>query len=167
MSSSDSAIEGDDASKSCLEDVRVTVDSIRDIAGQQRSPPDYQVGEDLRIVYTVYNYSCNTDVAAAIAMTGPNNQPVNDAKARCFSDCAVPFGGKAEGEVAWIIPTLPALSDQPITATVTVVSPNDFADVNEANNTAASTDRFNVVHPGDILLDLGKRRATKSAHVAS
>jgi len=156
-----SAFDGDDAPESCLEDVRVTVDEVRDITGQQRSPPDYRVGENLRIVYTVYNYSCDTDVAAAIAMTGPNDRPISDAKAPCFSNCTVPFGGKAEGEIAWTIPTLPAFSDQPITATVTVLSPNDFADVHEANNSAASTDRINVVHPDDILLDLGEEKGNK------
>lgn len=156
-----SAFDGDGAPESCLEDVRVTVDEVRDITGQQRSPPDYRVGENLSVVYTVYNYSCDTDVAAAIAMTGPNDRPISDAKALCFSNCTVPFGGKAEGEIAWIIPTLPALSDQPITATVTVLSPSDFADVNEANNSAESTDRINVVHPDDILLDLGEEKGNK------
>ena len=156
-----SAFEGDDAPKTCLEDVGINVDSVRHIGEPQRASSDYQVGENLRVVYTVYNYSCGTDVAAAIAMTGPNDQPVNDAKARCFSDCTVPFGGKAEGEVAWIIPALPALSDQPITATVTVVSPEDFTDTNEANNSAESTDRINIVHPDDIRLDLGEENGNK------
>ena len=31
-----SAFEGDDAPESCIEDVRVTVDAVRDIGGQQR-----------------------------------------------------------------------------------------------------------------------------------
>ena len=156
-----SAFEGDDAPENCLEDVRVTVDAVRDIDGQQRSPPDYQVGENLRAVYTVYNYSCDTDVAAAIAMTGPEDHAISDAAALCFSNCTVPFGGRVEGEVAWTIPTLPALSDQPISASVTIVSPNDFADANEANNSAASTDRMNIVHPGDILLDIGEETGNK------
>jgi len=156
-----SAFEGDDAPESCLEDVRVTVDAIRDSVGQQRSPPDYQVGEKLRVVYTIYNYSCETDVAAAIAMTGPEDHAISDTAAICFTNCTVPFGGMVEGEVAWIIPTLQALSDQPITATVTVVSPNDFEDDNEANNSAESTDRMNIVHPDDIWLDLGDENGNK------
>ena len=156
-----SAFEGDDAPKSCLEDVRVTVDEIRDKSGLPRSPPNYQVGENLRAVYTVDNYSCDTDVAAAITMTGPGDQAITDPATLCFSNCAVPFGGRVEGEVAWIIPTLSALSDQPITATVAVASPNDFTDINEANNSAESTDRVNIVHPGDILLDLGEETGNK------
>ncbi|MDE2788756.1 MAG: hypothetical protein OXL37_19160 [Chloroflexota bacterium] len=156
-----SAFEGDDAPENCLEDVRVTVDGIRDKSGLTRSSPDYQVGEDLRVVYTVYNYSCDTDVAAAVTMTGPEGQAIHGAAALCFSDCTVPFGGKAEGEIVWVIPTLPALSDQPISASVTVVSPSDFADIDEANNSAESTDRMNIVHPEDVDLLLGEQNDNK------
>ena len=158
-----SAFEDDDAPESCLEDVRVTVDEIRDKSSLPRSPPNYQVGENLRIVYTVYNYSCDTDVVAAIAMTGPNDQPISDASALCFSNCVVPYGGKTEGEVLWTIPTLPALSDQPIESSVTVASPSGYVEVDETNNSNASTDLINIVHSDDVVVRVEEHTVNKAS----
>ncbi len=149
-----SAYDGSDDPDSCVEDVRVGIAGIRDIAGELQSPPDYQVGEDLRIVYQIYNFSCQTDVTLRLEMTGPNDRAIDEVAAICFSDCVVPYGGKAEGEIAWTIPTLPALSDQSVSAAATVVSPTDFVDVDESNNSNPSTDRINIVHPDDLVLDL-------------
>ena len=143
----------------CAEDVQVKVGQIRDLSGQLRSPPDYQVGESLKIAYTVYNYSCATDVTLALTMTGPNDKPISDASAPCFPNCAVPFVGRADGEVAWLIPTLPALSDGTVTAVVS--SPDSFTDVNTGNDTAASTDKVNIVDPADVVLYLGSRDSGK------
>ena len=159
-----SAFEGDDAPESCLEDVRVKVTGVSglsDVNGEKRSPPDYQVGEQLRATYSVYNFSCQTDITPALTMSGPQDHAISDAAALCFSDCIVPFGGKADGEIVWTIPTLPALSDQPISASVTVVRPSDFVDADETNNSAESTDRINIVHPADIVLGLGDQRGNK------
>ena len=110
-SSSGPAFDDIEEADGCVEDVRVKVTDIRDLAGQKRSPPNYYVGENLRVAYRVYNFSCQTDITLALTMNGPEDQAVNDASALCFSHCVVPFGAKAEGEIAWIIPTLPALSD--------------------------------------------------------
>ncbi len=156
-----SAFDDIEEADGCVEDVRVKVTDIRDLAGQKRSPPNYYVGENLRVAYRVYNFSCQTDITLALTMNGPEDQAVNDASALCFSHCVVPFGAKAEGEIAWIIPTLPALSDGTIGAAITIVSPSDFVDVNEANNTDASTDRINVVHPDEIVLHLGEQKDDK------
>ena len=159
-----SAFEGDDAPENCREDVRVKVtgvSGVNDFNGEKRSPPDYQVGEQLRATYSVYNFSCQTDITPALTMSGPQDHAISDAAALCFSDCVIPFGGKADGEIVWTIPTLPALSDQPISASVTVVSPSDFVDADEANNSAQSTDRINVVHPADVVLRLGDQRGNK------
>ena len=115
----------------------------------------------MRVAYRVYNFSCQTDITLALTMNGPEDQAVNDASALCFSHCVVPFGAKAEGEIAWIIPTLPALSDGTIGVATTIVSPSDFVDVNEANNAEASTDRINIVHPDEIVLHLGEQKDDK------
>ena len=156
-----SAFDGIEEADGCVEDVRVKVTDIRDLAGQKRSPPNYYVGENLRVAYRVYNFSCQTDITLALTMNGPEDQAVNDASALCFSHCVVPFGAKAEGEIAWIIPTLPALSDGTIGVATTIVSPSDFVDVNEANNAEASTDRINIVHPDEIVLHLGEQKDDK------
>ena len=160
-----SAFDGAHDVDGCVEDFGVKVTDIRDLSGQDRSPPNFYVGEQLRAAYSVYNFSCQTDLTLILSMNGPGDHPISDAGALCFSDCAVPFGGKAEGEVAWTIPTLPALSDQTITAGVTIVSPADFVDVNEANNSNASTDRINIVHSDDVLLRLGEQAGNKVSTV--
>ena len=156
-----SAFDGTEDVDDCVEDVRVKVADIRDFSNQKRSPPNYYVGESLRAAYRVYNFSCQTDITLVVTMNGPEDQAVNDASALCFSHCVVPFGAKAEGEIAWIIPTLPALSDGTIGVATTIVSPSDFVDVNEANNVEASTDRINIVHPDEIVLHLGEQKDDK------
>ena len=156
-----SAFDGAAGVDECVEDVRVNVSNIRGLSGQARSPPDYQVGEQLKASYRVYNFSCDTDVTLSLAMTGPEGHLISDAAALCFANCVVPFGGKAEDEIAWTIPTLPALGDQPIEAKATIVIPSDFVDANEANNSNSSTDRINIVHPNDVVLRLGEQTDNK------
>ena len=156
-----SAYDGTDDPDTCVEDVRVGIAGIRDLAGVLRSPPDYQVGEDLRIAYQIYNFSCQTDVTLAVTMSGPEDHAISDSSALCFANCVVPFGGQAEGEIAWTIPTLSALSDQPIEAEVTIVTPSDFLDVDDTNNSNASTDRMNIVHPEDLVVLLGEQNDAK------
>ncbi len=156
-----SAFDGARAVNSCHEDIRVKVTDIRDLSDQKRSPPNYYVGETLKAAYRIYNFSCQTDVTLAITMSGPQDNVISDAEALCFANCVVPFGGKVEDEVAWTIPTLPALSDQPVNAQVSRVSPADFADANKANNSAESTDRINIVHPDDVVLRLGEQNDNK------
>ena len=156
-----SAFDGTEDVDGCVEDIRVKVTGIWDLSDQKRAPPNYYVGEKLRTTYTVYNFSCQTDVTLVLTMNGPQGQPISDTKALCFSNCVVPFGGQAEGEIAWIIPTLPALGDQTIDAAITISNPNDFADVNEANNSNSSTDRINILHPDDVVLHLGEQNDYK------
>ena len=154
-----SALEGDDAPESCVEDVRASVNEVRDITGQQRSPPDYQVGEYLRLSYIIYNYSCAADVQVSIAMTHDgDDEDIDGGGALCFSACRIPYGGKAEGEVAWTIPTSPA-SDRPVSAALTVEGPDGFTDVNPANDTSDAP--MNIVHPNDVVLRLGEERGNK------
>ena len=156
-----SAFDGTEDVDGCVEDIRVKVNDTRDLSNQERAPPNYYVGENLRTTYRVYNFSCQTDITLALTMNGPEGQTISDTAALCFSNCVVPFGGQAEGEIAWIIPTLPALSDQTIDAAITISSPGDFVDVNEANNSNASTDRINIVHPDDLVLYLGEQTGNK------
>jgi len=146
-----SAFDGVDT---CIEDVGVRVTDVRDRSDQSRSPPDHYVGEKLKATYSVYNFSCQTDLTLVLTMNGPGGHAISDPDALCFSSCLVPFGGKSENNIEWTIPTLPALSDQPIMAAVSVASPGDFVDVNGANNSDESTDRINIVHPEDIVLRL-------------
>ncbi len=145
----------------CVDDVRIKVTDIRDLSGQARSPSDYQVGERLKAFYRVYNFSCETDVTLSLAMSGPQGHPISDASALCFANCVVPFGGKAEDDTAWTIPTLPALADQPIEAGVTIVGPSDFVDTDETNNSNSSTDRINIVHPEDVVVRLEEQAGNK------
>ena len=156
-----SAFDGTEDVDGCVEDIRVKVNDTRDLSNQERAPPNYYVGENLRTTYRVYNFSCQTDITLALTMNGPEGQTISDTAALCFSNCVVPFGGQAEGEIAWIIPTLPALSDQTIDAAISISSPGDFVDVNEANNSNASTDRINIVHPDDLVLYLGEQTGNK------
>ena len=156
-----SAFDGAEDVNGCVEDVRVRVTEIKDLSGQIRSPPNYLVGEQLKAAYRIYNFSCQTDITLAVTMSGPEDHAISDSRALCFANCVVPFGGKAEGEIAWTIPTLPALGDQPINATVTIVTPENFVDVDDANNSNASTDRMNIVHPEDLVVRLGEQNDEK------
>ncbi len=156
-----SAVDGTEGVHECVEDVQVKVTGVSDVSEEKRRPPNYQVGEKLRATYRVYNFSCQTDLALALTMSGPQDHAISDAAALCFSDCVVPFSGKADGEVLWTIPTLPALNDQPVNAAVSVASPNDFVDADAANNSAASTDLINIVHPEDIVVRLDEERGKK------
>jgi len=156
-----SAFDGAHDVDSCVEDVRVRVTEIKDLSGQIRSPPNYLVGEQLKAAYRIYNFSCQTDITLAVTMSGPEDHAISDSRTLCFANCVVPFGGKAEGEIAWTIPTLPALGDQPINATVTIVTPEDFVDVDDANNSNTSADRMNIVHPEDLVVRLGEQNDEK------
>ena len=158
-----SAFDGAHDVDSCAEDVRVQVTDILDLGDQNRSPPSYYVGETIRVAYSVYNFSCQTDLTLVLTMNGPEGHAITDAEALCFSDCIVPFGGKAEGEVKWTIPTLPALSDQPIESSVTVASPSDYVEVDETNNSNASTDLINIVHPDDVVVRVEENTDNKAS----
>ena len=149
-----SAFDGIVGADSCIEDVAVRVTDVRDRSDQSRSPPDYHVGEKLKATYSVYNFSCQTDLTLILTMNGPEGHAISDPDTLCFARCRVPFGGKSEGRIEWTIPTLPALSDQPIVAAVSVAGPSDFVDADEANNSHSSADRINIVHPGDVVLRL-------------
>ncbi len=151
----------------CIEDVRVRVTDIRDSSDQIRSPPNYYVGETMRIAYSIYNFSCQTDLTLALTMSGPGAQAISGVSAVCFANCTVPLGGKVEGEIAWTIPTLPALSDQLIEALVTVASPSGFVDVDETNNSNASTNLINVVHSDDVVVRVEEHTDNKASTVES
>ena len=154
-----SAFEGDDAPESCVEDVRANVNEVRDLNGQQRSPPDYQVGEYLRLSYIIYNYSCAADVQVSIAMTHDGgDEDIDGGGALCFSACRIPYGSKAEGEVAWTIPSSLAL-ERPVSVALTVEGPDGFTDVNPANDTSDAP--MNIVHPNDVVVRLGEERGNK------
>ena len=149
-----SAFDGIVDVDSCIEDVGVRVTDVRDRSNQSRSPPDHYVGEKLRATYSIYNFSCHTELKLILTMNGPQGHAISDPDALCFASCLVPFGGKSENDIEWTIPTLPALSDQPVAAAVSVASPSDFVDADEANNSHSSADRINIVHPDDIVLRL-------------
>ena len=154
-----SAFDGTEGVDECVEDVQVKVTGVRDLNGQQRSPPDYQVGEHLRLPYTIYNYSCAADVQVSIAMTHDDgDEEIDGGGALCFSACRIPYGGKAEGEVAWTIPTSPA-SDRPVSAALTVEGPDGFTSVKPANDTSDAP--MNIVHPDDVVVRLGEQTGSK------
>ena len=157
-----SAYDGIRAPGRCVEDIGIKVTDIRDLSGQKRTAPEYRVGENLRAAYEVYNFSCNTDIMLAIKMTGPEGHAISDNEAICFSKCVVPFGGKAEGEIAWMIPTLPAVSDGTVNAEIVAWRPGTFENVNRDNDTAASTDKISIVHPADVVLYLGSAETNKA-----
>ena len=156
-----SAYDGIRAPGRCVEDIGIKVTDIRDLSGQKRTASEYRVGENLRAAYEVYNFSCDTDITLILKMTGPGGHGIKDAAARCFSKCVVPFGGKAEGEIAWMIPTLPAVSDGTVNAEIVAWRPGNFENVNRDNDTAASTDKISIVHPADVVLYLGSRDSGK------
>ena len=156
-----SAYDGIRAPGRCVEDIGIKVTDIRDLSGQKRTASEYRVGENLRAAYEVYNFSCGTDITLILKMTGPGGHGIKDAAARCFSKCVVPFGGKAEGEIAWMIPTLPAVSDGTVNAEIVAWRPGNFENVNRDNDTAESTDKISIVHPADVVLYLGSRDSAK------
>ena len=137
---------------SCTDDLSITVWDPADIQNNYvlKDPPDYGSDDELWIYYDVENFSCR-DVTVSVALTGSvsQNQIQNAAASGdvCLTECTVASGDWHAGAVRWDLAAHPAVSDEHVVATLTILSPSDFVDVDADNNVNTSVAAINVVHP--------------------
>ena len=138
--------------KSCTDDVSITVSDPADFNYNYglKDPPDYGADDELWIYYDVDNSSCQ-DVTVSVALTGSVSQSqiqnAADSGELCLTECTVSSGDWHPGSVRWDLAAHPAVSDERVVATLTILSPSDFADENPTNNTDITDAAINVVHP--------------------
>ena len=137
---------------SCTDDVSITVWDPADIQNNYvlKAPPDYGADDELWIYYDVENLSCQ-DVSVSVALTGSvSRSRIQDADSAgdvCLTECTVASGDWHAGAVRWDLAAHPAVSDERVVATFTILSPSDFADEDATNNISITDAAINVVHP--------------------
>ena len=137
--------------ESCTDDVSITY--LLPVANQNtglKDPPDYGADDELWIYYGVENSSCQ-DVSVSVTLTGSVSQSrIQDAASSgdaCLTECTIAAGGYHSGAVEWDLAAHPAVSDEHVVATLTILSPSDFADEDATNNISITDAAINVVHP--------------------
>ena len=119
--------------ESCTDDVSITVSDPADFNYNYglKDPPDYGADDELWIYYDVENFSCQ-DVSVSVALTGSVSQSeIQNASSYadpCLAECTVASGDWYPGSVRWDLAAHPAVSDERVVATLTILSPSDFAD---------------------------------------
>ena len=115
-----------------------------------KDPPDYGSDDELWIYYDVENFSCQ-DVTVSVALTGSVSQrQIQNAASSgdaCLTECTVASGDWHAGAVRWDLAVHPAVTDERVVATFTILSPSDFVDEDATNNTSITDAAINVVHP--------------------
>ena len=138
--------------RSCTDDVSITVSDPADFNYNYglKDPPDYGADDELWIYYAVDNFSCQ-DVSVSVVLTGSVSQSqIQNASSYadpCLAECTVSSGDWHPGSVRWDLAAHPAVSDEQVVATLTILSPSDFADADPANNIDITDAAINVVHP--------------------
>ena len=137
----------------CVDDVRIEVWDPADPNNNYylKDPPNYSGDDEIRIYYDVYNDSC-TEVGLRVDLVGSESgATILNAEMTpdpCLKSCRVSAEGYYPGNVRWDLAKHPPTDNERVVARVTVVSPEDFADANEANNSATSLAGINIVTPG-------------------
>ena len=137
---------------SCIDDVSITVWDPADIQNNYvlKDPPDYGSDDELWIYYDVENLSCQ-DVNVSVALTGSVSQSqIQNAAASgdvCLTECTVASGDWHAGAVRWDLAVHPAVTDERVVATFTILSPSGFVDADATNNISITDAAINVVHP--------------------
>ena len=141
--------------ESCTDDVSIKVWDPTTLNYVLKDPPDYGPDDELWIYYDVENFSCQ-DVTVSVVLTGSVSQSqIQNAASdgnECLPECTVAPANSVEsgwygGSVRWDLAAHPAVSDERVVATLTILSPSDFADENPTNNTDITDAAINVVHP--------------------
>ena len=143
--------------ESCTDDVSITVSDPTDFNYNYglKDPPDYGPDDELWIYYDVENFSCQ-DVTVSVVLTGSVSQSrIQNAASyadECLPECTVASASSVEsgwygGAVRWDLAAHPAVSDEQVVATLTILSPSDFADEDATNNISITDAAINVVHP--------------------
>ncbi len=141
--------------ESCTDDVSIKVWDPTTLNYVLKDPPDYGPDDELWIYYDVENFSCQ-DVTVSVVLTGSVSQSqIQNAASdgnECLPECTVAPANSVEsgwygGSVRWDLAAHPAVSDERVVATLTILSPLDFADADPANNTSITDAAINVVHP--------------------
>ena len=163
-----SAFDSEHPADQCAQDVAVQVIGIHDQSGELATLPNYDNGDVLRVGYRISNYSCGTDVQARLALSGSESgAAINDDDEPCLSECTIPTGGMLESWAQWQLLAHPAALGERVLATVTVLSPSDFSDVETQNNGHESTNRINVASPSHIAVHMGSHESFRGKFDAS
>ena len=137
--------------ESCTDDVSINVWGLIDNPDSfvLKDPPDYGPDDKLWIYYDVENFSCQ-DVSVSVTLTGSVSQSqiqnANSYEDVCLTECTIAAGGYYPGDVKWDLAAHPSVSNEQVVATLTILSPSDFVDVDATNNTSATDAAINVVH---------------------
>ena len=143
----------------CTDDVSIKVWDPTTLNYVLKDPPDYGPDDELWIYYDVENFSCQ-DVTVSVVLTGSVSQSqIQNAASdgnECLPECTVAPANSVEsgwygGSVRWDLAAHPAVSDERVVATLTILSPSDFADVDASNNTSTTEAAINVVHPEPVV----------------
>ena len=143
----------------CTDDVSIKVWDPTTLNYVLKDPPDYGPDDELWIYYDVENFSCQ-DVTVSVVLTGSVSQSqIQNAASdgnECLPECTVAPANSVEsgwygGSVRWDLAAHPAVSDERVVATLTILSPSDFADVDANNNTSTTEAAINVVHPEPVV----------------
>ena len=136
--------------ESCTDDVSITY--LLPVANQStglEDPPDYGPDDELWIYYGVENFSCQ-DVSVSVVLTGSvSKSQIQNAHSdgnECLPECTIAADGYYPGVVKWDLAAHPAVSGERVVATLTILSPSDFAE-DARNNTSITDAAINVVHP--------------------
>ena len=141
--------------ESCTDDVSIKVWDPTTLNYVLNDPPDYGPDDELWIYYDVENFSCQ-DVTVSVVLTGSVSQSrIQNAASdgnECLPECTVASASSVEsgwygGAVGWDLAAHPAVSDERVVATLTILSPSDFADEDATNNISITDAAINVVHP--------------------
>ena len=141
--------------RSCTDDVSIKVWDPTTLNYVLKDPPDYGPDDELWIYYDVENFSCQ-DVTVSVVLTGSVSQSqIQNAASdgnECLPECTVAPANSVEsgwygGSVRWDLAAHPAVSDERVVATLTILSPSDFVDADKNNNTSITDAAINVVHP--------------------
>ena len=155
-----SAFDEDRTKDDCADDVRINVFGLVGSGGGNLllDPPNYTADDDhmVSIAYDVYNYSCDTDITAVVALTGTvtgtTAATTNDP---CDDSCVIPAGGLLLAAPYWELLYHPTANGEKIKATVTITKPDDFSDADAANNADTSPEHINIIALDDIVTSPG------------
>ncbi len=157
-----SAFDSEHPADQCAQDVAVQVIGIHDQSGELATLPNYDNGDVLRVGYRISNYSCDTDIQARLALSGSESgAAINDDNEPCWSECTIPAGGMLQSWAQWQLLAHPAALGERVVATVNVLSPSDFSDVETRNNGHESTNGINVGSPSHIAVHMGSHESSR------
>ncbi len=148
--------------RQCADDLAVNVSGITDDTGGPVADAPYDSYDTLTVSYEIYNYSCNRDVTALLALAGSlTGAGIDDSSDECLSGCAIPYGGMMAVTAQWALAGHPGVAGESVAAAVSAKSPDDFTDANSGNNASVSVESVDIVGRADVMVRVGQSDARR------